>query len=102
MAVPHTCPRLGGESPFSGLDSLNTGHRYYARPGGLFFHWPFVIFCFVSLSTSQDPLAIDGKFNLLFSLTLVNLSFTGKEGGRSGIRDWSKCTFSLVVHFFSR
>ena len=31
------CPRLGGESPFSGLDSLDTGLRHCARPGGLSF-----------------------------------------------------------------
>lgn len=96
------CPRLGGESPFSGLDILNIGRRRCPRPRGLFYHWPFVILCFVSLSASQDHLAMDGKLNLLFSPTLVNLSLAGRERGKSGIRDWPKCTFHFVAHFFSR
>lgn len=93
-------PGWGWSHLFSfAMDNLNTGHRchycawrtlvlwFYMIVPHEPFHWPCVIFCFVSLPDSQDPLAISGKFNLIFC-NCNWLSFTGKERGRPGVRGW--------------
>lgn len=74
---------MSGESPFSASDDLNTGHRR-AVPAwrAVLCHWLFVTRCFVSLPAPQDPLAVNGKLNLLSSLILVDLSLTEREGKR--------------------
>lgn len=51
--------------------------------GGCLLSLALCHFCSVSLSAPQDPLAVDGKFSLLFPLILVDLGLTERGGGRS-------------------